>query len=95
MDVAVIAEAHVRATHAAAAGGQRILVLSGTFFYQEIRKLYTTFLLSGWNPDGFKKKLIWQRSSEFQMCPEECLDRRRASRLSLIFSRRKLRSCLG
>ena len=40
VNVAVIAEAHVRATNAAAAGGQRILVTSGTFFYQELRKSY-------------------------------------------------------
>lgn len=34
--VAVTAEAHVRATHAAAAGGQRIILNSGPFFYQDI-----------------------------------------------------------
>ena len=36
--VAVAAEAHVRATHAAAAGGQRIVLRSGPFFYQDIRE---------------------------------------------------------
>jgi hypothetical protein len=36
--VAVAAEAHVRATHAAAAGGERIIVRSGPFFYQDFRK---------------------------------------------------------
>ena len=41
--VAVVAEAHVRATHSAAAGGERIIVRSGIFFYQEICKLYTSF----------------------------------------------------
>ncbi|KAI0245434.1 hypothetical protein BJV78DRAFT_1263392 [Lactifluus subvellereus] len=34
--VAVVAEAHVRATHAAPAGGERIIVISGLFFYQDI-----------------------------------------------------------
>jgi nucleoside-diphosphate-sugar epimerase len=37
--VAVAAEAHVRATHAAAAGGQRIIVKSGPFFYQDLLDL--------------------------------------------------------
>jgi len=36
--VAVAAEGHVRATHAAAAGGHRIIVISGPFFYQDLRK---------------------------------------------------------
>ena len=36
--VAVAAEAHVRATHATAAGGQRIILRSGPFFYQDIRE---------------------------------------------------------
>ena len=45
--VAVAAEAHVRATHAAAAGGQRIIVKSGPFFYQDLRKLYIPLLHSG------------------------------------------------
>ena len=36
--VGVAAEAHVRATHASAAGGERILVNSGYFFYQDFRK---------------------------------------------------------
>jgi hypothetical protein len=36
--VSVAAEAHVRATHAAAAGGERIIVSSGYFFYQDFRK---------------------------------------------------------
>ncbi|KAI0288553.1 hypothetical protein B0F90DRAFT_1827342 [Multifurca ochricompacta] len=34
--VAVAAEAHVRATHVAAAGGERIIVTSGPFFYQDL-----------------------------------------------------------
>ncbi|KAH9973391.1 hypothetical protein BJV74DRAFT_864462, partial [Russula compacta] len=34
--VAVVAEAHVRATHAAAAGGERIIVRSGPFYYQDL-----------------------------------------------------------
>ncbi|KAI9509130.1 D-lactaldehyde dehydrogenase [Russula earlei] len=34
--VAVAAEAHVRAAHAVRAGGQRIIVRSGPFFYQDI-----------------------------------------------------------
>jgi nucleoside-diphosphate-sugar epimerase len=33
--VGIAAEAHVRATHAAAAGGERIIVRSGYFFYQD------------------------------------------------------------
>ncbi|KAI0262311.1 D-lactaldehyde dehydrogenase [Gloeopeniophorella convolvens] len=36
--VDVVAEAHVRSTHVAAAGGQRIIVRSGLFFYQDIRE---------------------------------------------------------
>ena len=48
MHVAVAAEAHVRATHAVAAGGERIIVRSGSFFFQDFRKLsyftsYPTF----------------------------------------------------
>jgi len=35
LHVAVAAEAHVRATHAAGAGGERIIVTSGNFFYQD------------------------------------------------------------
>jgi hypothetical protein len=42
--VAVAAEALVRATHAAAAGGPRIIVKSGPFFYQDLGKLYIPFL---------------------------------------------------
>jgi len=34
--VTFAAEAHVRATHAAAAGGERIIVRSGSFFYQDL-----------------------------------------------------------
>jgi len=34
--VAVVAEAHVRATHAVAAGGHRIIVTSGPFYYQDL-----------------------------------------------------------
>ena len=46
--VAVAAEAHVRGTHAVAAGGERIIVRSGSFFFQDFRKLsyvtsYPTF----------------------------------------------------
>ena len=36
--VSIAADAHVRATHAAAAGGERIIVRSGGLFYQDIRK---------------------------------------------------------
>ena len=43
MHVAVVAEAHVRATHAAAAGGERIIVSSGTFYYQELREFFIPF----------------------------------------------------
>jgi hypothetical protein len=42
--VAVAAEAHVRATHAADAGGERIIVASGSFFYQDLRELYISFV---------------------------------------------------
>jgi hypothetical protein len=41
--VAVAAEAHVRATSAAAAGGERIIVRSGSFFYQDLRELNFSF----------------------------------------------------
>ncbi|KAH9057429.1 D-lactaldehyde dehydrogenase [Lactarius vividus] len=34
--VSVVADAHVRATHTAAAGGERIIVRSGYFFHQDI-----------------------------------------------------------
>jgi len=37
--VAVAAEAHVRATHAAGVGGQRITAKSGPFFYQDLLDL--------------------------------------------------------
>ncbi|KAI0000835.1 hypothetical protein BJV74DRAFT_116510 [Russula compacta] len=40
--VAVVAEAHVRATHVAAAGGERIIVSSGPFFYQDFRKIFAS-----------------------------------------------------
>ena len=53
VNVVVIAEAHVRATNAAAAGGQRILVTSGTFFYQELRKSYIQFLFFERKADGY------------------------------------------
>jgi nucleoside-diphosphate-sugar epimerase len=36
--VSVAADAHVRATHAVAAGGERIIIRSGHFFYQDIRE---------------------------------------------------------
>jgi hypothetical protein len=42
--VTVAAEAHVRATHAVAAGGNRIIVRSGPFFYQDLRKFHIPFL---------------------------------------------------
>jgi hypothetical protein len=42
--VAVAAEAHVRATNAAGAGGQRIIVSSDNFFYQDFRKLFIPLL---------------------------------------------------
>ena len=42
--VAVAAEAHVRATNAAGAGGQRIIVSSDNFFYQDLRKLFIPLL---------------------------------------------------
>ena len=42
--VAVASEAHVRATHAVAAGGHRIIVRSGPFFYQDLRKFHIPFL---------------------------------------------------
>jgi nucleoside-diphosphate-sugar epimerase len=38
--VAVAAESHVRATHASNAGGERIIVSAGNFFYQDFRKLH-------------------------------------------------------
>ncbi|KAI9458397.1 D-lactaldehyde dehydrogenase [Lactarius psammicola] len=39
--VSAAADAHVRATHAAAAGGQRIIVRSGYFFHQDIQPYST------------------------------------------------------
>ena len=36
--VSVVAQAHVRATHAEAAGGERIIIKSGPFYFQELRK---------------------------------------------------------
>jgi nucleoside-diphosphate-sugar epimerase len=42
--VAVASEAHVRATHAVAAGGHRIIVRSGPFFYQDLRKFHIPFM---------------------------------------------------
>jgi hypothetical protein len=42
--VEVAAEAHVRATHAVAAGGHRIIVRSGPFFFQNLRKCHILFL---------------------------------------------------
>jgi len=41
--VAVAAEAHMRAANAVGAGGQRIIVRSGPFTFQHIRKLYISF----------------------------------------------------
>jgi hypothetical protein len=51
--VAVAAEAHVRATHTAITGGQRIIVKSGPLFYQDLRTLYTRFPCFIRNPDGY------------------------------------------
>jgi hypothetical protein len=42
--VAVAAEAYLRATHAVVAGGQRIIVKSGPFFYQDLRESHIPFL---------------------------------------------------
>lgn len=42
--VAVTAEAHVRATHTVAAGGQRNILNSGPFVYQDLRKSYYPLL---------------------------------------------------
>ncbi|KAI0245430.1 hypothetical protein BJV78DRAFT_390093 [Lactifluus subvellereus] len=41
----VAAEAYVRATYAAPAGGERIIIRAGLFFYQDICELYIYFLL--------------------------------------------------
>ena len=54
MHVGVVAEAHVRATHAAAAGGERIIVSSGDFYYQELRKLFIPFSYLIRKADGTK-----------------------------------------
>ena len=43
VDVGVVAEAHVRSTHAAAAGGERIIIRSGPYFYQDFCKLGHSF----------------------------------------------------
>ena len=45
--VAVVAEAHVRATHAAAVGGERIIVRSGSYFIQDFRKYFYHIQYSG------------------------------------------------
>ena len=52
MHVAVVAEAHVRATHAVAAGGERIIVTSGPFFYQDFRMSYISFVFFIRQSDG-------------------------------------------
>ena len=54
--VAVAAEAHVRATHAGGAGGERILVTSGSFFYQDIRECCIPFPSFRRKSDGHGKK---------------------------------------
>ena len=58
MHVAVASEAHVRATHTAAAGGQRIIVKSGPFFYQDLRKSYLSFIRLVRKPDGYDGKQV-------------------------------------
>jgi len=58
--VSTIAEAHVRATHSEAAGGERIIVRSGSFFHQDIREpffLLTAILLRLNTPCEKKKKV--------------------------------------
>ncbi len=71
--VAVAAEAHVRATFTAAAGGQRIIVRSGPFFYQDLRKLHIHFVPSTSEPDScdLQNKLMRQWSSVSRMCRVE------------------------
>jgi len=49
--VAVTAEAHVRATQTAAAGGQRIILNSGHFFYQDFREYHNPLLQFVSEPD--------------------------------------------
>jgi hypothetical protein len=51
--VAVAAEAQVRATHTATAGGQRIIVKSGPLFYQDLRTLYIPFSCFIRNAEGY------------------------------------------
>jgi hypothetical protein len=51
--VAVTAEAHVRATHTAAAGGQRIILNSGAFHYQDLRKSHNPLLCFVFEPDKY------------------------------------------
>ena len=79
MHVSVAADAHVCATHAAAAGGERIIIRSGYFFYQDIRKYFFS------PPDSFpelnsscylSKKLMRRRSSASRMCRVENHTRR-------------------
>jgi hypothetical protein len=71
--VAVTAEAHVRATHAAAAGGQRIILNSGPLYYQDLRKPHHPLLPLVCDPDKCvtQNKLMWQWSSVSQMCHVE------------------------
>ena len=54
--IAVAAEAHVRATRAAAAGGHRIIVRSGPFFYQDIRKFHIPSCLAYDDPTDIARK---------------------------------------
>jgi hypothetical protein len=67
--VAVVAEAHVRATHTAAAGGQRIILNSGPFFYQDFRKSHDPLLPFVFEPNEYvaQNKLMWQWSSVSRM----------------------------
>ena len=79
MDVSVAADAHVRATHAAAAGGERIIIRSGYFFYQDIRKSLfppPDSLLELNSPCYFSNKLMRRRSSASRMCHVENRTRR-------------------
>jgi len=49
--VAVVAEAHVRATHAVAVGGERIILRSGPYFVQDFRKLSISVIPDIRGPD--------------------------------------------
>ena len=79
--VAVVAEAHVRATHAVAVGGERIIVRSGPYFIQDFRKSYISIVSGIREPDGTHgNQWTRQRNMASRMCHVENQVRQRISR---------------